>query len=257
MKSFRGDFQRDSKGEIGIDFSFAFQPIVDIRHHEISSFEALIRGPHGEPAASVLNQVLNEDVSSFDDLCRRRIIELASRLKVSKSININMFATALYQVDLNITGTFKASLKSGFPVEKIIFEVTESENLTDRSVLLRNLKLLRDFGFQTAIDDFGMGHSGLKLLMEYQPNYIKLDRNLISGIHKERVKQIVFSGVQHMCEKLEIDIVAEGIESEDEYRWLEKAGVSLYQGYYFARPAFESLPGVIPKWFSADGLAGV
>ncbi len=256
MKSFRGEFARDSKGKIGFDFSFAFQPIVDAKRHEISSFEALIRGPHGEPAASVLAQVIHKDISAFDDVCRQKIIELASRLKVSKSLNINLFTTALYQVDLNITGTFKASLKSGFPVEKIIFEVTESENLTDRSILLRNLKLLRDFGFQTAIDDFGMGHSGLKLLMEYQPNYIKLDRNLISNIHKDRVKQIVFSGVQHMCEKLEIDIVAEGIESEEEYLWLDNAGVVLYQGYYFARPAFEALPGVTPKWFSLDGIVG-
>ena len=256
MKSFRQDFDRNSKGKIGIDFSFAFQPIVDAKKKEINSFEALIRGPRGEPAASVLSQVIHEDISAFDDVCRQRIIELASRLNVSGSININLFTTALYQVDLNITGTFKASLKSGFPVEKIIFEVTESENLTDHSVLLRNLKLLRDFGFRTAIDDFGMGHSGLKLLMEYQPNYIKLDRNLISNIQKHRVKQIVFGGVQHMCEKLSIDIVAEGIENEEEYTWLDKAGVALFQGFYFARPAFEALPGVSPRGFSLGGAIG-
>ena len=256
MKSIRGEFDRGSKGKIGIDFSFAFQPIVDAKRHDISSFEALIRGPHGEPAASVLKQVVNEDISLFDDLCRQKIIDLARRLNLSKNININLFTTALYQVDLNITGTFKASVKSGFPVERIIFEVTESENLTDHSVLLKNLKLLRDFGFKTAIDDFGMGHSGLKLLMEYQPNYIKLDRNLISGIHKDRVKQIVFSGVQHMCEKLEIDIVAEGVENEEEYVWLEKTGVVLFQGFYFARPQFEALPGVAPQWFSLGGLLG-
>ena len=183
-------------------------------------------------------------------------VRVASRLHLSKNININLCTTALYQVDLNITGTFKASLKRGFPVERIIFEVTESENLTDHSVLLKNLRLLRDFGFQTAIDDFGMGHSGLKLLMEYQPNYIKLDRNLISNIHKDRVKQIVFAGVQHMCEKLAIDIVAEGVESEEEYAWLDKAGVVLFQGFYFARPEFEALPRVAPQWFSLGGLLG-
>jgi len=254
VKPFRQDFDRNSKGKIGIDFSFAFQPIVDAKRHEINSFEALIRGPRGEPAASVLSQVIHEDISAFDDVCRQKIIELASRLNVAGNININLFTTALYQVDLNITGTFKASLRSGFPVEKIIFEVTESQSLTDHSVLVRNLQLLKEFGFKTAIDDFGMGHSGLKLLMEYQPNYIKLDRNLISSIHKDRVKQIVFSGVQHMCEKLSIDVVAEGVESEDEYAWLDKAGVALFQGYYFAKPAFESLPGVSPQRFALGGV---
>lgn len=234
----------DNKGDIDFEFSFAFQPIVDVGKQEISSFEALIRGPNGEPASSILNRVSDENVPSFDERCRWKAIEMASRLNIHKKLNINISAKGLYQIDLNITATFIASRNNDFPVKNIIFEVTESENLTDQHHLLKNLKILQDFGFMTAIDDFGMGYSGLKLLLEYQPNIIKLDRELVSDIHKHPVKQYIFSGIQRMCQKLSIDIVAEGVEKVEEYIWLYKEGIDFFQGYYFARPEFEALPMV-------------
>ena len=238
-----------TKGVIDLNFSYAFQPIVDSQKQEISSFEALIRGPKGESASSILLHPLVKDSVIFDEICRRKILEMAGRLKLRKNLNINLSTHILYQLDMNITATFKSSLKTGFPIENVIFEVTETENLADQRVLLQNLRLLQDFGFKTAIDDFGMGHSGLNLLVKYQPNFIKLDRNLISNIQNDRVKQIVFSGVQQMCEKLSIDIVAEGVERKDEYLWLKKAGIVLFQGYYFAMPAFESLPPIAVNVF--------
>lgn len=235
----------NAPGELGVEFSFAFQPIVDTRIREISSFEALIRGARGESAASILNQMVNKDVSMFDDVFRQKIFELANRLNLSNNVNINLSAGALYNMDLNITGKFRTLLPNGFLVENIVFEVTESESLTDESILLKNLRLLRDFGFKTAIDDFGVGYSGLKLLMEYQPNFIKLDRYMISDIYENKIKQVIFFGIQEMCEDLSIEIVAEGVENEEEYFWLEKQGINLFQGYYFAKPAFESLPTVV------------
>lgn len=239
-------------GKLGVKFSFAFQPIVDVRNREISSFEALIRGPQGEPASFVLSKLLREDASVFYQSHTETVMELANRLNISGKVNINLSADALYHVDLNIMGTFQSALFSKFPLENIIFEVTESEDLTGQQVLLKNLKLLKDFGFQTAIDDFGAGYSGLKLLMEYQPNYVKLDRHLISNIHNDKVKQVIFWGVRQMCDRLSIDIVAEGIENREEYLWLEKAGIDLFQGYYFAKPAFESLPNIFSYCFSQE-----
>jgi len=233
-----------TRGEINFAFSLAFQPIIDFKNHEINSFEALIRGPYGECAQSVLNRVSDENISHFDEVSRWKAIELASRLKIRRRLNINLSARGLYQVDLNITATFQASLDIGFPVNNIIFEITESESLTDSRSLVRNLKLLQEFGFMTAIDDFGMGYSGLKLLLEYQPNFIKLDRHLISNIYQDSVKQSIFSGIRKMCENLSIDMVAEGIEKIEEFEWLRNAGINYFQGYYFARPAFEALPRV-------------
>ena len=234
-------------GEIGFEFSFAFQPIVDIQNRQIISYEALVRGPRGEPSAAVFAQVSKDNFAKFDEICRQKAIHLASRLKIPSRLNLNMTASSMYEVDMSITATFRASLQSGIPVENIIFEVIEYESLLDNRNLLKYLKIIQDFGFKTAVDDFGAGHSGLTLLVQYQPNFIKLDRQLIAGIHQDFVKQSVFTGVQHICKNLSIDIVAEGVETAGEYHWLQDAGVRLFQGYYFARPAFEALPDVANK----------
>ena len=161
-----------------------------------------------------------------------------------------MSPQSIYEVDLNITATFPASIHSGIPVGNIIFEVLDTENLTDQRHLLKYLRILQDFGFRTAIDDFGAGYSGLNLLVNFQPNYIKLDRTIISNIQYDHVKQSIFSGVRQICSDLQIEIIAEGVETADEFHWLNEAGISVFQGYYFARPAFEALPDVANKVFN-------
>jgi len=236
-----------TEGEIGFEFSFAFQPIVNACNREIISFEALVRGPHGEPSASVFAQVPPPDFPKFDEICRRKAIRLASRLRIPNLLSLNLSAKGLYEVDWNITATFQASIECGIPVENIIFEMLETENLTDQRNLLQYLRLIQEFGFKTAIDDFGAGYSGLKLLVKYQPTYIKLDRHLIGNIHLDSVKQVIFSGISQICRRLSIEIVAEGVENVNEYHWLSEAGVSMFQGYYFAKPAFEALPDVAYK----------
>jgi len=240
----------NKSGEIGFEFSFAFQPIVDILNRQIISYEALVRGPHGEPSATVFAQVSRDNFAKFDEVCRQKAIHLASRLKIPSRLNLNMTASSMYEVDMSITATFRASLQNGIPVENIIFEVIEYESLIDNRNLLKYLKIIQDFGFKTAVDDFGAGHSGLTLLVQYQPNFIKLDRQLIAGIHQDFVKQSVFTGIQHICKRLSIDIVAEGVETAGEYHWLQEAGTRFFQGYYFARPAFEALPDVASKVYS-------
>jgi EAL domain-containing protein (putative c-di-GMP-specific phosphodiesterase class I) len=236
-----------TSGEMGFNFSFAFQPIVDIRNREIISYEALVRGPHGEPSASVFAQVNRKDFHRFDELCRCKAINLASRLNIPKRLNLNLSAQSIFEVDLSITATFQASIDSGIPAENIIFELLETESLTEQRNLIKYLRTIQEFGFSTAIDDFGAGYSGLKLLVEYQPNYIKLDRHLIGNIQWDFVKQRIFSGIQKICDSLSIEIVAEGVENAGEYRWLSEAGIRIFQGYYFARPAFEALPDVANK----------
>jgi len=240
----------DTPGDLGFEFSFAFQPIVDIHRRQVISHEALVRGPRGEPSASVFAQVQRNSLPKFDEICRQKAIYLASRLKIPGLLNLNMTASSIYEVDMSITATFRASIQSGISVEHIIFEVLESESLIDNRNLLKYLQVIQDFGFKTAIDDFGAGHSGLSLLVQYQPNFIKLDRKLIAGIHQDYVKQSVFKGISEICKRLSIHIVAEGVETADEYHWLQDADVRFFQGYFFAKPAFEALPDVANRVFS-------
>ena len=175
---------------------------------------------------------------------------MASRLKLRKNLNINLLPFGSYQTGMNIRATLRASENFGFPIQNIVFEVTESEMLTDHRRLIDIIKMYQEFGFQTAIDDFGTGYSGLKLLVEYQPSYVKLDRHLIADIHSNEIKQTVVQGIGFICKKLGVGLMAEGVEKFEEYSWLRESGVNLFQGYYFAEPAFEALPEVAHRLYS-------
>ena len=234
---------------IDFDFSFAFQPIVNAEKGEIVSYEALVRGPRGEPAQEILGRLTEENRYEFDRTCRTKAIKLASRLKLHQNLHINLLPFGNYLTNTNIHETVKASVECGFPLENIVFEITESETLTDQRRLIDIIKLYRDFSFQTAIDDFGTGYSGIKLLIEYQPNFVKLDRYLIENIHENEVRQTILQGIQLICRKLNIEMMAEGVEKAEEYSWLRALGVKFFQGYYFACPAFEALPEVPSESF--------
>lgn len=231
-------------GGVDFDFSFAFQPIVNAATREVISFEALVRGPCGEPSAEVFAKVPRENLYRFDQACRVKAIHMARRLNLQTHLNINLFPNAIHLTGMNIRSTLQASFQEGFPVENLIFEVSEAERLIHYTRVVQIFKSYEDFGFQTAIDDFGTGYSGLRMLAEYQPNYIKLDRNIIADIHANRVKQIIVQGISGICRQLHIEMIAEGVEKAEEYQWLREAGITLFQGYYFARPAFEALAEV-------------
>ena len=86
------------------------------------------------------------------------------------------------------------------------------------------------------------GYSGLNLLSNFQPDQIKLDMGLLYGIESHSPRQSIVRAILQVCRDLEIDVIAEGVETVGQYAWLANAGVKLFQGYLFARPAFESFP---------------
>jgi EAL domain-containing protein (putative c-di-GMP-specific phosphodiesterase class I) len=238
-----------SKG-IDFEFSFAFQPIVDASTREIISFEALVRGPHGESAAEVFAGVARRDLFRFDQACRLKAIRLARRLNLNTALNLNLFPISDGQAGTCLEFTLDASLRAGFPVERLVFEVSETEQLRHNGRVGGIFEGHPDCGFRTAIDDFGTGFSGLRMLVEFQPNYVKLDRSLVADIHEDGVKQVILKGIRSICRQLSITPVAEGVEKAEEYHWLQEAGINIFQGYYFARPSFEALAEVRPALFN-------
>ncbi len=235
--------------DLDLEFSFAFQPIVNARTQAVVSFEALVRGPGGEPSSAVFSKVHRGELHQFDQACQSKAIRMASRLNLQTQLNINLLPKSIFQNGHNIRDTLQVSLESGFPVENIVFEVSETSKLQDYRRMVAIFKTNREFGFKTAIDDFGMGYSGLLLLVEYQPNFIKLDRALIADIHQDNVRQTIVQAMGNICRQLDIEMMAEGVEKAEEYRWLHAAGVNLFQGYYFAKPTFEALVDVPAKVF--------
>lgn len=229
---------------LGFDFSMAFQPIVDIRDHSLYAYEALVRGIDGSGALTVLSLVDDENRYSFDQACRVKAVELAAKLRIPCLLSINFLPNAVYKAATCIRATLAAARRFDFPTERIIFEITESEELVDKEHLKGIIHEYQRQKFMTAIDDFGAGYSGLNLLAEFQPDIIKLDMALVRCIDTDPVRQAIVQGILGVCRVLKIEVIAEGIETLGELRQLQKLGIYLFQGYLFARPAFEALPDV-------------
>lgn len=221
--------------------SMAFQPIVDIATRSVWAHEALVRGTEGQPAGWVLAQVTEANRYAFDQTCRIRAIELAQRLGIDTKLSINFLPNAVYHPAACIRATLEAANRTGLPLDRLIFEVTEAEQTLDRAHLRSIMEEYKRQGFTTAIDDFGAGFSGLNLLADFQPDVIKLDMDLIRNIDSNRTRHAIVTGVLATCRELGIAVVAEGVETVAEAKVLAGMGVSLMQGYLFAKPAFEAL----------------
>jgi EAL domain-containing protein (putative c-di-GMP-specific phosphodiesterase class I) len=240
---------RDGAG-LDFDFTMAFQPFVDVTTGELFGYEALVRGPNQESAGAILAKVNDGNRYQFDQACRVKALELASGLGLQGVLSINFLPNAIYQPATCIRATLEAAKELNFPTNRLMFEVTEGERVGDHAHLTAIFQEYKRIGFITAIDDFGAGYSGLNLLAEFQPDYIKLDMALTRNIDKDRVRRAIVHGILETCRELNLGVIAEGIETPGECLALQDEGVSLFQGYLFAKPGFQCLPRV-----SADVLA--
>ena len=233
----------------GLDFAFsmAFQPIVDIVEGRPFAYEALVRGPADEGAASILARVSEANRYAFDQQCRVKAIETAAKaglLETDARLSINFLPNAVYSPAACIQLTLKTARAVDFPTDRLIFEFTENEKMTDPDHVANIIATYKKMGFGTALDDFGAGHAGLNLLAMFQPDMIKLDMDLVRGLDASLPRRLIVDAVVKMCATLGVTVIAEGIETEGELAALRALGVRYIQGYYFARPAFEALPPV-------------
>ena len=224
-----------------IDFSFAFQPIVDIESHQVFAFEALVRGPSNQPASSVFAALESSQLHAFDRAARIQAVALAASLGLNTNLSLNFLPQSLETFADAITSTLDAARTAGLSAQQIFLEVTEGELIRDLARFSASINQYRSSGIHLAIDDFGAGHSGLNMLAEFQPDVIKIDMHLVRNIDSRGPRQAIMRAVIQACLELGIDVIAEGVETEAEYRWFKRAGVTLFQGYLFGRPGFESL----------------
>ena len=225
-------------------FTLAFQPIVDTNTREVLSYEALIRGPANEPGYQILQLVSPDRLFGFDQRVRVEAIELAMRLQLDRRLNLNFLPRSVDSSPQPILTTLEAADRANLPIERLVLEVVEGEIIHDHFRFTSLINEYRALGLKVAIDDFGAGYSGLNLLADFQPDQVKLDMKLIHGIECHGPRQSIVRAIDGICFELGIDVIAEGVETEEEYAWLASQGIHLFQGYLFAKPAFESFPPV-------------
>lgn len=232
---------------LDIDFSMAFQPIVDMSTGRPYAYEALARGPGGEGAMSVLAQVTDDNRYAFDQACRVKAIELAvaaGLLDGDARLSINFLPNAVYSPMACIQLTLKTAAAAGLPIDRLIFEFTEGERIASPDHVQTIIDAYRRMGFGVAIDDFGAGHAGLGLFAQFTPGIIKLDMELIRDIDSDDRRRAIVAATVAMCAALDTLVIAEGVETAGEATTLASLGVRYLQGYLLARPGFESLPAI-------------
>jgi EAL domain-containing protein (putative c-di-GMP-specific phosphodiesterase class I) len=227
------------------EFTMAFQPIVDVETAAVYAYEALVRPVGGGSAHDVLTLINEENRYAFDQGCRVKAITLAARLEMSTLLSINFLPNAVYQPAACLQKTFEAAERAQFPLHHLMFEVTENEPARDIGHLQDIFAEYKRHGMITAIDDFGAGHSGLNMLADFQPDVLKIDMALTRAINTDTVRYQIARAVIGLCRNLNISVIAEGVETIQEAVTLRELGVRLFQGYLFAKPAIERLPGIV------------
>ena len=242
LEGTRRDCEECGKGaRLDFAFEYAYQPIVDLERRAVYAHEALVRGPNGESAFSVLAQVNEDNRYRFDQACRVKAIKGASALGMTEHLSINFLPNAIYKPELCIRTTLEAACTHGFPLDHIIFEVTEGERVEDGPWFAEILREYKRCSFKTAVDDFGAGYAGLSLLADFQPDLIKLDMGLVRNVDTHRARRVIVQSLVRLCEEMNIQVIAEGVETVGERDALRDAGIHLMQGYFFARPAFQAI----------------
>lgn len=229
----------------GAECSFAFQPIVDPFMQQIVSWEALIRTPEGDSPATYF-QTLPQDALYEADLKSKQVaLSMASALGLhTQTLSLNLLPMTLVNVPNAVDFLLTVIEANGFVPEQIVVEFTESEAISRFDEFTHSVRQLKSAGISVTIDHFGAGFAGLQLLAQFQPDRIKINRDLIANVHKSGPRQAIVQAIIKCCASLEIQFCAVGVELAEEWMWLESAGISQFQGHLFASPRLGGIPAV-------------
>ena len=121
--------------------------------------------------------------------------------------------------------------------QRIVIELTEQYPMDNYALVREAKNHYKQMGFEIAIDDLGAGYAGLRMWSELRPDYVKIDRHFVQDIHTDLIKQEFVRSIQDIARSMQCRVIAEGVETLDEFRVVKQLGIDMLQGYYFARPS--------------------
>lgn len=233
--------------------SALFQPIVACRDASLFGYEALIRGPSTSPLHSPLKLFDAASRSGrlveLDLLCRQVAISRFMQLGLPGRLFLNVTPTTVVQTGFRRGETMRFLKKASISPDRVVIELTEQVPIHDYQVMRAAVEHYRSMGFSIAIDDLGAGYSSLRHWAELRPDFVKLDRHFVQGVDQDEGKRRFIRSILEMSKSMGCRVIAEGIETLEEYRNLWSMGLEFGQGYYFARPQAvppQVLPGLLP-----------
>ncbi|MDX1299507.1 MAG: bifunctional diguanylate cyclase/phosphodiesterase [Pseudomonas sp.] len=222
------------------DLHSLFQPIFSLSERRILGYEALSRGPSNSALHSPINLFAvarsNGRLSELELLCRKNACQRFSQLKLEGKLFLNVSPDSLLEPKHQPGRTLQLLQSLGIPPSQVVIELTEQSPTDDFTLLDTALHHYRAMGFSIALDDLGAGYSSLRLWSELRPDYVKIDRHFIDGIHQDAVKREFVGSILKMAKASRAQVIAEGIEQPEELAVLAEMGVDLLQGYLLCRP---------------------
>ena len=223
---------------VGSDIQLAVQPILSAKPREIVAYECLLRSKH-----SVLNGPLpvlkaaerHRKLSEVAAVVVQRAVGWLDRLPASAMLFMNLHPDEL--------GDPEGMIQRLNPLvpwaNRIVLEITERSRLQGLESWERSVELVTDLGFSIAVDDLGAGYSSLSVLAELQPRFVKVDMSIVRGVDSDPRKRRLIELLCKFARATGAQLVAEGVETEEENKALIDCDVDFVQGYLFARPSLE------------------
>lgn len=217
-----------------------YQPIIHIGDESILGYEALSRGPAGtayeDPETLFEAAAAARLTPALDRLCHQRATAISPERLGTASLFVNASPLTFMSSDFD-AGLFCAPFEeAGFKPAQVVIELTERSGVVDFREFGRRLGRLKSRGYRLAIDDVGSGFSSLQTISETGPEFIKIDRGLVSGLHQVPIKREIVKNLVRLGVSTKIRVIAEGVEDLTELNALAKIPVEFAQGHYFARP---------------------
>lgn len=228
-------------------FFSMFQPLVSVANRQTKAFECLIRGrdhtgiipaPRLLSAAKTLGMVHELDKAAWRSAIRRG----AALARQGHQLFVNFTPSSIADLKFGLQEAIATCKEHGVPFENLVFEVTEGEEIHDIGQLERIVGSYRAEGAKVALDDLGSGYSSILHLADLLPDYVKLDQGLVRGAHGDYVRSVLLKAITDAAHDLGIQVVAEGVETEEDLKFCIAIDADLVQGYFLARPAESPLP---------------
>jgi EAL domain-containing protein (putative c-di-GMP-specific phosphodiesterase class I) len=222
--------------------SIAFQPIVEVcgGQRRLHGVECLTRGPRGtelEQAGTLFERVRQAGIEvEVDRLCTAAALHEAAALPAFLTVSVNVHASTLSR-DRGFAHALALNAQNaGIEPKRVIVEIVESSAPDDAARFAHALVELRTLGFKLALDDIGLGHSNLKMFVDVEPHYFKIDRFFVHHVERDPYRLAVLACVAELGRRVGARVVAEGVESDASLTATLRSGICLVQGMLLARP---------------------
>jgi EAL domain-containing protein (putative c-di-GMP-specific phosphodiesterase class I)/GGDEF domain-containing protein len=227
--------------------SIVFQPIFSFLHGNILGHEALVRGPAGslETPFELFKAAAGEGLLlELNIICIQEVLRAFARKQMPGNLFLNISPQLILQRGFSQERSGKFMRAIGLEPTRVVIELTEDYPTSDFRLVRESLQLYRSMGFRVAIDDLGEGFSSLRLWSELKPEFVKADKHFVAGIAGDAMKAQFLRAIQQIAEHCGSLVIAEGIETAEDFRVVKDIGIACGQGYFIGRPATDPRPAV-------------